>query len=420
MAEPIDITVTVRNSTPPQVDIKSRAGAEGSGSVHLNGVHREMVEILERWLGTRALRHKDEFRVLGTALYEALFNGEVRSVFEDQLRKLDGSRQLSLHLVFGEGTHEIARHPWEFMYCPEPGGGFLASLTNLTVSRGMTSAGDRPSLLRAPGPLRVLVIAAHPSDVTDEPEAYAGVVGALHDEPGIEVVAEFAGAGATTARINDKLATLVQGCPGDLCPADVVHYIGYAREIEREQALALNRADGTAEWVGPDDFWIRVRGARPRLVFLSLCDPHPSPRAADPDGERRRLEEREPDVVARASILVQGRAAAGVVMRYPLLPAPAARFTAAFYRELAAARTIAEAMQEARFQMLLGTSEHGWSGIGSPVIYMQSVDGPLVTKRPAAAPGVSQSPGRGAARDAGEREAGGQPPPSPWEGFGST
>jgi hypothetical protein len=338
-----------------------------------------------------ALPNDDELRAFGTALFDALFVGGVRRLYD--LARAD-QRGDPLNVVFTCAIPWVAAKPWEFAFDPTRRK-FLATeevhfIRNVLTSVPAQRIGPRPA------PLRLLIVEAQPVgtailSVEDEQERIRHRFRPLLDAKLVEidVVAE-----ATPERLHEQVfASWIEGRT-----YDVVHFIGHGdfdRQAEQGRLLFVS-SDGGAQLVGVQTLREILCGRGIQLVFLNACET-----AEDANRQLNR---------GVAQALVQGGLPAVVANQYPVLDPSAVTFAQYFYWALAHGGSIGEAAREAR--IAVNYSREGelidWA---VPVVYAREPDyrlcarltrlapmsrAPVVSEERPAAAGSKQPPRRAA------------------------
>nr|NIT04159.1 hypothetical protein [Candidatus Saccharibacteria bacterium] len=159
-----EIIVTVRGDEV--VNVRSADGTEKKGQVDMDDLRRATVEIFQQWLEERKISKRRELEILGQHLFEAIFNGGVRQVFEEQLaesKKLVGQR-LRVQLSFEDP--DMADLPWEYLYSAESDPPFfLSTRVDLVLARFLPIGQPRDESLAPPeDTLRLLIAISQPDD----------------------------------------------------------------------------------------------------------------------------------------------------------------------------------------------------------------------------------------------------------------
>jgi CHAT domain-containing protein len=127
----------------------------------------------------------DPVKKVGQDLYRALMVGEVGRVFDRVLEEAIGqSLPVALQLRFDPDDTELARYPWELLYHPTYDELLLSS--RVEILRHMTYATDQRNTRRTASPLRMLYIAARPTNLSFLPsleqDNVQEVLKTLHEE----------------------------------------------------------------------------------------------------------------------------------------------------------------------------------------------------------------------------------------------
>jgi hypothetical protein len=277
---------------------------------------------------------------VGSRLFEALFQGDVRDAWSRCRGYVDAGRIDGLHLRLEIESPPMAALPWELLR-DEAQDEFLATAADLGVARFLPVR--EPPQLPDAGPLRVLVVVESPPGVP------------AIDPPEVKRLEEaLRGLGAKV-----QVEVLRNAAVGEIHNAlqrdfHVLHYLGHGGRGR----LILTSEDGTkAAPIEDQDFAQLVLGRRSlRLIVLNACH------SALAGGGRLF------DGIGPA--LVRKRMPAVVAMQYPTVQLDTAgRFSAAFYKALALGRPVDVAVNQAR-QLLsaqFSASDRDWS---TPVLYL--------------------------------------------------
>ena len=328
----------------------------------------------------------DELQQFGGHLFEALFVGSVRRLY-DVARSQQRGRALNIILTCT--VPWIATLPWEFAFDPSRRK-FLATEEVHFVRNVLTSVPSQIIERRA-GALQILVVAALPQRSTfldlEEEEArirlgFKSLVDAGLVQ--IEVLVD-----ATPSRLHDWIqARDISGHR-----YDVVHFSGHGEfDAEGEEGkLIFVNSYGGAQEVDVRTLREILCGRGIHLVFLNACD----------SGRGSRSRSRRNSGVAQA--LVEGGLPAVVANQYEVLDSAAISFSERFYWSLALGATLGAAAREAR--IALNYQIHGESiDWAIPVLYARDPEfrlcQPLAQPRRAA---VGAMPGIGPEAAAGPR-----------------
>ena len=286
---------------------------------------------------------------MGEKLFQVLFPGEVRRLYDVARALQDGRR---LNVVFTSMIDWIADKPWEFAYDPSRKN-FLA-VEDVNFIRNALTAIPADRIEPRPGPLRILVVVAQPLgtarlSVDDETNVIRSGFYRLLEEGLAEVDVLL---NATPDALHCKLESAAQ-------PIDVLHFIGhgaYDAKTDMGYLLFENEQGGIQQL---DSQVLRQIICRRdiRLVFLNSCD---SGRGGRADFNR-----------GVAPALVAGGVPAVVANQYSVLDTSATSFARHFYWALAQGRAIGDAARESRVAVNYSVSGEAidWA---VPVVYARN------------------------------------------------
>ena len=360
-----ELIVTVEDSH--KVNARTPDDEEANADFAMDPLTRRTIAIFEGWLRNGKITHSSELQVLGMHLYRAIFNGAVEALFERVFRQACSQQErLRVQLSFRQDVGELASLPWEYLYYPdtdaEPGFCFATALT-LVLSRYMPSTSKRDETLRSTdNKLRILVVVSQPTDL-----------GPVIAEPVIEQIEKLKEQLPIelTVHTDTTLDSLVDKIE-EVNP-NVVHFIGHGRFNRDEaqgQIALLAAVTNVAEWCADDQFasvFTQVR-ARPRLVFLQLCE-----------SATVELSAFSATFAGLAPKLIQAKIPAVLAMQYPISNLAAIAFSKAFYESLGKGEAIDDSVQKGRFRITTRVAGAMNSRVfGTPVLYMRSRDGILL------------------------------------------
>jgi hypothetical protein len=358
------VELQIRVEDDQNVTASTTQGAQISGKLNLSPLHRNLIEVFDYLAREKKLSRRQEFMALGSLLYESLFDSQVGAFFRKEFMNISGSDRLRLQLVFSPKVLELASLPWEFLYFPdtyEHGGFFLGTQPELVLSRFLPSDVNRPLELRGgEKPLRLLFVISQPEGEGLAPVLAAPVVAAIKDnfpETEVEVFV------LDEPTINKLIVKIEEIDP------HLLHYIGHGKydPVKKEGSLALlQEGRKTPEWV-PDrtlaEYFVRVQ---PSLVIVQACEGGTIDFGSNFAG--------------LAPQLIRKRIPAVVAMQYPVTNKAAIDFSLTFYRQLAKGEPVDAAVQESRRLITLKDPDaYGKRDFGSPVLYMQSRDGVIMS-----------------------------------------
>lgn len=296
---------------------------------------------------------------VGEQLFAALFQDEVRSLFERSLDlAVDAGAGLRIELTFDPRDPDLAfvqTLPWELLR--QPGSPKFLALSHRTpVTRFL--AVPRPVHAAArPHVLRVLAVAADPRDPA---------LPALDLAQELRNLRAAAGAAVEVVPVAPTMAALRQAVREREC--HVLHFMGHGAAGERENVLLFRAEDGRPDPVSGTDLANTLADARSlRLVVLNACE---SGSVAE-SGAGGAFS----PFTGVANALVLGDLPAVVAMQHPISDRAAITFSRAFYAELAAGAPVDAAVTEGRRAVHAEDRESlEWS---TPVLFMRTPTGEL-------------------------------------------
>jgi hypothetical protein len=329
---------------------------------------------------------------LGTRLFDALINDELRSEFDKSYGTLNrrnehgNSQGLRLRICFnrGEDFSVLAALPWELL-CRA--GKFLCRRRPTPVIRYLGGC-DVPGGLELQGPMRVLVVESSPSDL-----------------PSIDSKSEQ----RAIKKVADQHAGLsVDFTEGD-CISDlrdllldrhyhVLHFIGHGGFLQsgegdrHDGVLFFTDDDGKRRPITASFLSTFLQDTSLRMVVLNSCRTGAFP--------RHRGQNPFSGVAAALSESIP----AAVAMQFPISDQAAITFSKKFYTRLAANDPVDAAVTEARLAILeKDPSSYEWV---TPVLFLSTEDSRLfqlpkedvaVTPQPAEAREAATGPSRSGA-----------------------
>jgi len=347
------------------------------GNMQMDNLRVLTIGIFSKWLAADKANQRDEFKALGSHLYEALFgsaDSKIRRAFEEEFNKSQKQRPftpLRLVLEFTRDADKLAILPWEYLYYPEPGtrGFFIAAHTEVIMVRHSTGDIDQDMLKQDKGPLRILMVVSKPEyeevQGEDEEPEERKKLNVIVDEPVITTIT-----GINSIKTSILTQPTKRSLPEKIAEfkPHVVHFIGHGRYKERgELALVSDENSRLADWIDDASFADCFMRHRPGLVFLHACE----------GGYSESYE----SFKGLALQLIDSKIPAVVAMQYEVRNDVANHFAAVFYQSLSEGRAIDDAVQRGRID--LGTNSKDWPNysnraFGCPVIYMQKSNTEMV------------------------------------------
>jgi len=312
-------------------------------------IHERIKAYTNREKGT--LPDDEEMIAFGSQLFDTLFQGDVRRLYDEARARQKGR----LDLVLTSMVSWIAEKPWEFAY-DHGRKSFLATEEIHFIRNVMTNVPADP-IVRSDGPLRILVVSAQPVGFGQLSIDQEVAVIRRGFEPLIEakLVQIESLARATPAQIHGYLQT------GSY---QVVHFIGHGvyDEAQGEGSLIFVNEQGAEYPLGERSVREIFRGRGLSLVFLNACE---SGRGGSADFNK-----------GVAQSLVSHGLPALVANQYSVLDSSATSFAQHFYWSLAQGNSLGQSAREAR--IAVNYSLHGepidWA---VPVLYARNPNATL-------------------------------------------
>ncbi len=329
-----------------------KGGEDGARWHRIIRLHERTLAVLEGRAGGPDAPSGRELRELGRDLFDALFPGDVRRLY-DTARALQGGRPLNL--VFTSMLDWVADKPWELAF--DPSRREFLSTSSVNFVRNAFTAVPADVTRRGRGRLRILAAVAQPQgalplsgrlETADLRKAFAELV--RKGRAVVEVLAP-----ATAGRLQRRLSA------GGV---DVLHFVGHGAfdEKEREGSLLLEDERGRPRPLGTDALRQLVCGRGLRLAFLNACE----------TGRGGRVEWNR----GVAPALVAAGLPAVVANQYPVEDQAATAFARELYGQLAAGSALGDAAREARVAVArdAGTASLSWA---VPVVFARDPREPL-------------------------------------------
>jgi hypothetical protein len=348
---PAQVLATFRNARV-LAEFPRRGGEAGARWQRIIRVHERTLAVLEGRAPSRTLPAGKELRELGRDLFEALFPGDVRRLY-DAARGLQKGR--SLDVVFASMLDWVADKPWELAFDPSRREFLATASVNLVRNAFTAVPAEVPA--RGRGRLRILAVASQPrgaepvdakTETADLRKAFRPLTAAGRAE--VEVLRP-----ATAGRLQGRLAK------GGV---DVLHFAGHGDfdEKEREGSILLEDERGRPRPLGALALRQVLCGRGLRLVFLNACE---TGRGGRVDWNR-----------GVAPALVAAGLPAVVANQYSVLDEAATTFAREMYAQLAGGRALGDAAREARVALArdLGPGAIDWA---VPVVFARDPREPL-------------------------------------------
>lgn len=357
------------------------SGVRIDGKVPMDTLRESTILMFNRWLSDGKITTRGELEILGSHLYEGLFDDEVRSAFREEWEKiLSQSGGLRLVLEFEADARELAEMPWEYIFY-YPGrrsgrGYFLATVNRLILARHVPLNRLAEVLEAQVRPLRILIVVSEPERDEQDGERLGTVIYKPVIEDIEKLRSQWPGAIVTDTLFQPTKRKLTNKV--DQFRPHVLHFIGHGRYThegryihEEGGSLALVKEDdeSLAFWITDIDLADCFVNYQPRLIFLHACEGASSKSYRAFRGV--------------ALQLVYSRVPAVVAMQYQVENRVAIRFARIFYQSLGEGKRVDEAVQAGRLElgMYLDEGQNFSSrAFGSPVVYLQSAEGIIIAE----------------------------------------
>jgi hypothetical protein len=333
----------------------------------IDNLHLETAQLLESWLNVwdrigqtenlQALLDSDPFKIIGKHLWLLLLDNAVGGALQAKMAEPQVT-PLQVQISFARYTApELRRLPWEFL-CEPLTENFLVTATNLLLVR-YASLTDFPGTRvdRAADKLRVQFITALP--LAAKYKAVNTRVQKLEADLSAEAGLD------PHALIEDLDVDKIKAAlHKDAPPCHVVHINGLCRGEPGKPKLWMSSDSGKPDWLDATpltEALTAIENRLPRLVILQLTETE----AGDADENFERL----------APALIRSGIPAVLAMQYTLPPDDKNEIWIQFYKDLAAKKSVGEAVQAFRQALMKGS--RATREMGSPVLYLRE-DGPLI------------------------------------------
>lgn len=282
----------------------------------------------------RAQELESQLEPMGRRLWASLFNhADASRVAQQFMDAADGPKLLTIDAV----DPRVLRLPWELL-ADEDGHVFNAS-PSIVVRRRLhkvKQAKQAPLSL----PLRVLMVISRPDgvgfiDPRSSAVALLDALASLGDQAQVEFLRPPT-VKALTARLSDP----------DQPPVHVVHFDGHGIYDERVGLgyLLFENDDHGRDAVNANRLGTLLNQANIPLMVLDACQ----------TGDAGDLNA----FTGVAARLIKSGVGSVLAMNYSVLVETTRRLTAVFYRELARGRSIGQALDKARLDLLADTGRH--------------------------------------------------------------
>ena len=363
--------ICVPNETSVRVTLWSPAFQvlnEATGKLRLDRINQPVQDCLadaSRLTG-------ESIRRVGEALFECLFDNQLREDFWQTYREIVIQKQqrLQVSLEINErAIPELIAYPWELMRFPQRyqrGEIQLATDPKLSLvrSRYNVTVDDKPAIqVTANEPLKIALVVAIPTadyqlSQVEYQEVQRFLTRLANQQDNLDVLPVI---NPATSR---KVATqLSQNQP------DIFHFIGHGQLISENGKevgqIALVRDSGEPDWKMADFFSRLFTQHRPKIVILQACE---TGKQSETDGFS--------SVASR--LMLQGIPVV-IAMQYQVSNQTVSGFVKDFYEEIVKGNSVNVAVQQARFNIVLDNGDEQLD-FAIPVIYMNAADGCLWEK----------------------------------------
>lgn len=336
---------------------ETKGGAAGERMRRIVELHERLLRALDGRAPLASLPGERELVRYGTALFETLFPGDVRRLWDAAVAR---SPHAPVDVVFTSALDWVADKPWELAF--DPSRKVFLSHGAATFVRNVFSPvpADPPRPRR--GPLRILFAAARPAGLPP--------VAAKAEEEGLR--AAFGPLLATGAAALEVLS----GATAEALHArlrsgryDVLHFVGHGEydEASRSGTLILEDARGREKRLPAEALARLAAGRGLRIAVLNACE---TGRGGRHDFLR-----------GVAPALAHGGLPAVAANQYRVFDDAAAAFAAHFYAALADGLPVGAALREGRVGLgaSLGGGTLDWA---VPVLYARDPRA-VLCRRPA-------------------------------------
>jgi hypothetical protein len=303
---------------------ETKGGAAGEWMRRIVELHERILRALDGRLPLASLPREKELVRYGTALFEALFPGDVRRLWDSARSR---EKRGAVQLVFTSALDWIADKPWEFAYDPSRRA-FLAH-DGVTMVRNVFSAvlAEPPRPRR--GPLRVLLASARPGG--------AERVAAEKETDALRTAfSERIASGAAVLDVLPRATAAALHAHLRAGRCDVLHFVGHGEYDAASQtgSLLLEDGRGRPSRLSARSLVSLVAGPGLLLAVLNACE---TGRGGRSDFLR-----------GVAPALAAAGLPAIAANQYRVFDDAAIAFAAHFYAALAQGLPLSEAFREAR------------------------------------------------------------------------
>ncbi len=357
---PNENTVRVRKSTPQLADKEQL-----TGKLNLAKINDKIREIIKAPANLKC----GQITKVGEALFEALFDGQLREDFLAYYQEIVKKKQQRLAVILEineEAMPEVVAYPWELMCLPEKykqGEIYFATERKLSFYRCRYQLEESAKLsikINQGEQLKIALVVSKPaadSQLTNveyqEVQQYLKRVDSQQEQVKFLPVMDSL-----------DLYNIVERLEAD--KPDIFHFIGHGQLIEKEGEdvgqVAFVNEFGEADWKDARMFSQLFSGHTPKIVILQAC-------------ETGRQSETNAFSSVASRLMLQGIPVV-VAIQYKVSNQTAITFVKEFYSKVIEGNSVEMAVQKARFK--LGTdNRYEQRDFAIPVVYMNALDGYL-------------------------------------------
>ena len=357
---PNEKTVKVKKWTP-----EATQASEIPGTFRQNKINTRIIEVIKNPDNLK----DEQIQKVGEALFEALFDNQLREDFLDFYETVVINRDLNLEVVLEINEiamPEVVAYPWELISVPQRyNEGYIHLATDPKLSffriRYNLAQENKKSIQldSQTRPKIALVVSIPTADSKLSKVEFQSVqkyLTNLNNENKIEFLPVIE---ATSKKVASQLR---QHKP------DIFHFIGHGQLIEENGKevgqIAFVNDSGEADWKDATIFSTLFQQHRPKIVILQAC-------------ETGRQSESNAFSSVAYRLMLQGIPVV-IAMQYKVSNITAGSFVKDFYGEIVNGNSVEIAVQQARFNLSL---ENGYEqrDFAIPVIYMNASNGYLIS-----------------------------------------
>ncbi len=366
---PNENMVRVRKLTPQSTDPE-----QTTGKLNLTKINDKIREIIK----APANLEGQKITKVGEALFEALFDGQLREDFLAYYQEIVKKKQQILEVILEineEAMPEVVAYPWELMCLPQKynqGEIYFATDRKLTFYRCRYQLEESKKLsikINQGEQLKIALVVSKPTGDSQlsnveyqEVQQYLKLVDSQQEQVKFLSVMDSLNFYSIVERLEAE-------------KPDIFHFIGHGQLVEKEGEevgqVAFVNEFGEADWKDARMFGQLFSGHTPKIVILQAC-------------ETGRQSETNAFSSVASRLMLQGIPIV-VAMQYKVSNQTAITFVKEFYSKVIEGNSVEMAVQKARFK--LGTeNRYEQRDFAIPVVYMNALDGYLFTSEPNSVP----------------------------------